>query len=55
MIRFIIQGLLELKFSPILESKKRKNKESMICLMAKRIESFLVYRIQTKEKKINCK
>ena len=39
-----------LKFSSLWVSKKRNNKESMICLMPKPNQSFFVYRIQSKEK-----
>ena len=40
----------KLKFSPILVSKKRNEKESMICLTPKPSQTFLGYRIQSKIK-----
>ena len=48
MISSIIQDLILIKIQPIIE-RARNDKESMICLTPKQIQSFFVYRIQSKK------
>ena len=51
MISSIIQALFKKsKFSPLWVSKKRNDKETMICLTPKLSQNFFVYHIQSKEK-----
>ena len=50
MISSSIQRLFKLKFNTIWVSKKRNNKESMICLMLKTSQSLFIWYIQSKEK-----
>ena len=52
MINSIIQTLLKLKFAQDERARKRNDKECTICLTPNPNQSFFVYRIQSKEKKI---